>query len=169
MSKKEKEVFTKLNKILKKDENLEEIKEWLETLKTYNAIGEKIPGLFNNSKLSLETATEDGGYNLILKWISLNLDNFNNFDFNGIPPSVVAGNINIDLSNISSQQDRDEAGTNVRSPKKTFKTEEDVARWISDPETHPITGIKMSSMSYTYADIYEKAYKIMKKKTRNRW
>ena len=165
MSKKEKEVFTKLNKILKKDENLEEIKEWLETLKTYNAIGEKIPGLFNNSKLSLETATEDGGYNLILKWISLNLDKFDGFDFNDIPPSIVAGVTNIDLSDLSPTQDA-AAGTNIRSTKKTFKTEEDVTRWISDPETHPITGLKMSPMSPIYADIYEKAYKIMKKKSR---
>tara|TARA_B110000003_G_scaffold142618_1_gene143923 strand:+ start:3778 stop:6276 length:2499 start_codon:yes stop_codon:yes gene_type:complete len=162
MSKKEKEIFTKLNRIFKKDKNLEEIKEWLETLKTYNAVGEKIPGLLNNSKLSLETATEDGGYNLILKWISLNLDKFDGFDFNGIPPSIVAGNISIDLSNISAPQDTD-AGTNIRSPKKTFKTEEDVRRWISEPETHPITGLKISPMSTIYADIYEKAYKIIKK------
>ena len=173
MSKKEKEVFTKLNKILKKDENLEEIKEWLETLKTYNAIGEKIPGLFNNSKLSLETTTEDGGYNLILKWISLNLDKFDGFDFNDIPPSIVAGVTNIDLSDLSPTQDA-ATGTNIRSTKKTFKTEEDVTRWISDPETHPITGLKMSPMSSIYADIYDKAYKIIKKKKGssmeiNRW
>ena len=95
--KKEKEVFTKLNRILKKDENLTEIKEWLQSLKLYNFPNGKIPGLLNNSKLSLETATEDGGYNLILKWISLNLDKFDGFDFNGIPPSIVAGNISIDL------------------------------------------------------------------------
>ena len=162
MSKKEKEIFTKLNRILKKDETLEEITKWLQGLKLYNFANEKIPGLLNNSKLSLETATEDGGYNLILKWISLNLDKFDGFDFNGIPPSIVAGNISIDLSNISAQQDTD-AGTNIRSPKKTFKTEEDVRRWINEPETHPITGLKMSPMSSTYADIYEKAYKIIKK------
>jgi len=162
MSKKEKEIFTKLNRIFKKDKNLEEIKEWLETLKTYNAIGEKIPGLLNNSKLSLETATEDGGYNLILKWISLNLDKFDGFNFEGIPPSIIDGVTNIDLTDLSHPHDAD-AGTNVRSSKKTFKTEEDVTRWISDPETHPITGLKMLPMSPIYADIYEKAYKIMKK------
>ncbi len=160
--KREKEIFTKLNRILKKDETLKEITKWLEGLKLYNFPNGKIPGLLNSSKLSLETATEEGGYNLILKWISLNLDKFDGFDFNGIPPSIVAGNISIDLSNISAPQDTD-AGTNIRSPKKTFKTEEDVKRWISEPETHPITGLKMSPMSSTYADIYEKAYKIMKK------
>lgn len=171
MSKKEKEIFTKLNRILKKDETLEEIIKWLNGLKTYGVYGGgKIPGLLNNSKLNLETATEDGSYNLILKWISLNLDKFDGYDFKDIPPSIVAANINIDLSNISSQQDRDEAGTNVRSPKKTFKTEEDVKRWIFVPEIHPITGVKINPMSSTYADIYEKAYKIMKKKGgNNRW
>ena len=174
MSKKEKEIFTKLNRILKKDEDkknkeIDEIKKWLEGLKTYDGVGEKVPGLLNNSKLSLETATEDGGYNLILKWISVNLDNFDGFDFEGVPPSVVSGNISIDLSDI--KPTNDEAGTNVRSPKKTFKTEEDVRRWINEPETHPITGVKMSPMSSTYADIYEKAYKIMKKNgfRNNRW
>ena len=165
--KKEKEIFTKLNKMFIKDENLTEIKQWLNNIKTGDLAAihnyGTIPGLFNNSKLSLETVSQDGGYNLILKWISLNLDKFDGFDFKGIPPSVVAGNISIDLSNISPTQDAD-AGTNVRSPIKTFKTEDDVKRWISDPETHPITAKKMSPMSSTYADIYQKAYKIMKKK-----
>jgi len=158
--KKEKEIFTKLNKLL--DKKKDKIEEWLNDLKTLDTSSGKIPGLLNNSKLSLETATVDGGYNLILKWVSLNLDKFDGFNFNGIPPSIVAGDTNIDLSDLSSPQDTD-AGTNIRSPKKTFKTEEDVRRWISDPETHPITGLKISPMSYTYADIYEKAYNIMKK------
>ena len=158
--KKEKEIFTKLNKLL--DKKKDKIEEWLNDLKTLDTSSGKIPGLLNNSKLSLETATVDGGYNLILKWVSLNLDKFDGFDFEGIPPSIVDGVTNIDLSNLSSPQDTD-AGTNIRSPKKTFKTEEDVRRWISDPETHPITGLKMSPMSPIYADIYEKAYKIMKK------
>ena len=161
MSKKEKEIFTKLNRILDKDEKFTEFTKWLEGLKTYDLSSGKIPGFLNNSKLSLETGNEDGGYNLILKWISVNLDKFDEFDFESIPPSVVGGNINIDLSDI--KHTSNDAGTNVRSPKKTFKTEEDVTRWFDEPETHPITGIKMNSMSFTYADIYNKAYKIMKK------
>jgi len=179
MSKKEKETFEKLNNIFKKDKTLEEIKDWLTDLKIlgpeeWDSNSRTIRGLFNNSKLSLETVSEDGIYNLILKWISLNLDKFDGYSFKDIPPSIVNGNISIDLLNISSQQNTG-AATNVRSPKKTFKTEEDVKRWISDPETHPITGLKMSPMSSTYADIYEKAYKIMKKikgntdATNNQW
>ena len=49
-----------------------------------------------------------------------------------------------------------DAGTNVRSPKKTFKTEEDVRRWISEPETHPITGVKISSNEFDFMQIYMK-------------
>ena len=158
--KKEKELFTKLNKFV--DKKKDKIEEWLNDLKKLDISSGKVPGLLNNSKLSLETTTQDGGYNLILKWISLNLDKFGGFDFKDIPPSIVDGNISIDLSNLSSPPDTD-AGINVRSPKKTFKTEQDVTRWLSDPETHPITGLKMSPMSSTYADIYGKAYKIMKK------
>ena len=161
--KKEKELFTKLNKFV--DKKKDKIEEWLNDLKKLDISSGKVPGLLNNSKLSLETTTQDGGYNLILKWISLNLDKFDGFDFNDIPPSIVAGVTNIDLSDLSPTQDA-AAGTNIRSTKKTFKTEEDVTRWISDPETHPITGLKMSPMSPIYADIYEKAYKIMKKKSR---
>ena len=156
MSKREKEIFTKL-----KSKKIDKIEKWLNDLKTFDASSGKIPGLLNNSKLNLETDTHDGGYNLILKWISLNLDKFGEFDFKDIPPSVVLGNISIDLSNINSQQDTP-AATN-RSPKKTFNTEEDVRRWFLSPETHPITGLKMSPMSSTYADVYEKAYKIIKK------
>tara|TARA_B100000795_G_C22806337_1_gene445101 strand:- start:1224 stop:3674 length:2451 start_codon:yes stop_codon:yes gene_type:complete len=165
--KKEKDIFAKLNRILNKDENLTKIKEWLETLKTYNSYDEKIPGLLNNSKLNSETANEDGGYNLILKWISLHLDNFNGFDFKDIPPSIVNGNINIDLSTIISTQD--DAGTNIRIRKKEFRTEEDVKRWIDEPETHPITGLKMSPISSDYENIYGKAYKILKKTNVSTW
>jgi hypothetical protein len=167
MSKKQKEIFAKLNEIFRKDKKLTKIEKWLHNIKTGDLASIQNYGtvlnLFNDSYISLETVSEDGIYNLILKWISLNLDKFDGYNFKGIPPSVVKGNISIDLSNISSQQNTG-AATNVRSPKKTFKTKEDVKRWLDDPETHPITGKKMSPMSSTYADIYEKAYKIMKKK-----
>jgi len=175
MSKTEKTCFKDLNKLYKKDKS--KIIDWLNDIKT-DKLGSirdngTVLNLLTDNYIQLETASEDGKYNLILKWISLNLDQFDGYDFNGIPPSVVKGNIIIDLSNISAQQNTG-AATNERSPKKTFKTEDDVKRWISDPETHPITGLKMSSMSSTYADIYEKAYKIIKKikgssRTTNRW
>ena len=166
MSKKQKDIFKKLNDIFKKDKKLTKIKKWLDDIKTGDLASihnyGTVPNLFNDSYISLKTVSEEGNYNLILKWISLNLDKFDGYNFNGIPPSVVDGNIIIDLSNINAQQDTG-AATNERSPKKTFKTEDDVKRWISDPETHPITGIKMSPMSSTYENIYESAYKIIKK------
>ena len=49
------------------------------------------------------------------------------------------------------------------SKKLTFKTIEDVKRWCDEPKKHPIEGYEMSAMSKDYYDIYEKAYKIMKK------
>ena len=167
MSKKQKEIFEKLNEIFRKDKTLTKIKKWLHNIKTGDLASihnyGTVSNLFNDSYyISLSTVSEDGIYNLILKWISLNLDKFDGYNFKGIPPSVVKGNISIDLSNISSQQNIGVA-TNARSPEKTFKTEDDVKRWISDPETHPITGNKMCPMSSTYENIYERAYKIIKK------
>ena len=49
------------------------------------------------------------------------------------------------------------------SKKLTFKTIEDVKRWCDEPKKHPIEGYEMSAISKDYYDIYEKAYKIMKK------
>ena len=174
MSKIEKTCFKDLDKLYKKDKS--KIINWLNDIKT-----DKLGSIHNNGTvlnlltdnyIQLETTSESGKYNIILKWISLNLDKFDGYDFNGIPPSVVNGNIIIDLSNISVQQDTG-AATNI-SLNKTFKTEEDVKRWFLSPETHPITGLKMSPMSTIYADIYNKAYNIIKKKrsssrTTNRW
>jgi len=45
----------------------------------------------------------------------------------------------------------------------TFKTIEDVKRWCDEPKKHPIEGYDIPVMSKNYYDIYEKAYKIMKK------
>jgi len=45
----------------------------------------------------------------------------------------------------------------------TFKTIEDVKRWCDEPKKHPIEGYDMPVISKNYYDIYEKAYKIMKK------
>ena len=46
---------------------------------------------------------------------------------------------------------------------KTFSTFEDVERWCNNPEIHPIKDTPMPAMCREYYDIYEKAYKIMKK------
>lgn len=149
-----KDLFDKLKAFYKRDDG-KKIKEWLTYLKNKdNIIGGNVIGLLNNSKIKLDTVSPEGKYNIILLWISRNLDKFQDFDFKDVPPSYVKGLENIDLST--------DLSINVRQIKKTLKTEEDVKSWFSDPETDPITGKKMSPTSIEYEQIYEQAYKIMK-------
>ena len=164
--KKVKDLFKKLNDFYKKDDGIK-IKEWLNGLKTYDIIDGTIPGLLNNNKIQIETVSQNGTYNIILLWISNNFDKFENFDFDNVPPSYVDGLDNIDLSAALSATLPTPSIIDVNRIKKTFKTEEDIKKWFSNPETDPITGAKMSPMSIEYENIYEKAYKIMKNKPKN--
>ena len=149
-----KDLFDKLKAFYKRDDG-KKIKEWLTYLKNKdNIIGGNVIGLLNTSKIKLDTVSPEGKYNIILLWISRNLDKFQDFDFKDVPPSYVKGRENIDLST--------DLSINVRQIKKTLKTEEDVKSWFSDPETDPITGKKMSPTSIEYEQIYEQAYQIMK-------
>lgn len=50
-----------------------------------------------------------------------------------------------------------------KNPVKTFKTEEDVHRWITNPSIHPITGKTLDAIGDKYLDIYNKGFKIMRK------
>ena len=155
VSKKEKDLYKSLDKLYNKDRVA--IYYWLNELKVYKSDDGKIPGLLNNSKIQIITATEEGAYNLILQWIKNNADKFADYDFTGIPDSAFITSTEL--------LDGLEAGTGpARSSKValTFKTVEDVQRWFKDPEKHPIKGTPMSSMSNEYYNIYEKAYKIMK-------
>ena len=155
VSKKEKDLYKSLDKLYNKDRVA--IYYWLDELKVYKSDDGKIPGLLNNSKIQIITATEDGTYNLILQWIKNNADKFADYDFTGIPDSAFITS--------SELLDDAEAGTGpARSSKValTFKTVEDVERWFKDPEKHPIKGTPMSAMSNEYYNIYEKAYKIRK-------
>ena len=153
VSKKEKDLYKSLDKLYNKDKA--KIISWLDELKVYKSDDGKIPGLLNNSKIQILTATEEGAYNLILQWIKNNPDKFADYDFTGVPDSAF----------ITSDELLDglEAGA-ARSSKVAlrFKTVEDVERWFKDPEIHPIKGTPMSAMSNEYYNIYEKAYKIMK-------
>jgi len=144
VSKKEKDLNKQLNNLykIKKDD----IISWLDELKTYKSDDGKIPGLLNNSKIQIITETEDGTYNLILKWIKENKDNFSDYDFTGVPSSVF-----ISLSG------------NSLSSVKTFKTVEDVDRWIINPEVNPINGTILNLMSNEYYDFYFNAFSIMRK------
>jgi hypothetical protein len=155
VSKKEKDLYKSLDKLYNKDRVA--IYYWLDELKVYKSDDGKIPGLLNNSKIQIITATEDGTYNLILQWIKKNADKFADYDFTGVPDSAF----------ITSDELLDglDAGTGpARSSKVVlkFKTVQDVERWFKDPEIHPIKGTPMSAMSNEYYNIYEKAYKIRK-------
>jgi len=159
ISKKEKDLYKSLDKLYNKDK--ENIISWLDELKVYKSDDGKIPGLLNNSKIQIITATEDGTYNLILQWIKKNADKFADYDFTDIPDSafIVAADLLADL-----EAGAGAASGPARSSKVplTFKTVDDVKRWFKDPEIHPIKGTPMSAMSDEYYNIYEKAYKIMK-------
>ena len=158
VSKKEKDLYKSLDKLYNKDKA--GIYYWLDELKVYKSDDGKIPGLLNNSKIQILTATEDGTYNLILQWIKKNADKFADYDFTGVPDSAF----------ITSDELLDglEAGADGTGPARSskvvlkFKTVQDVERWFKDPEIHPIKGTPMSAMSNEYYNIYEKAYTIMK-------
>ena len=159
VSKKEKDLYKSLDKLYNKDKS--KIISWLDELKVYKSDDGKIPGLLNNSKIQILTATEEGTYNLILQWIKNNPDKFADYDFTGVPDSAF----------ITSDELLDglEAGAGAASgPARSskvalrFKTVQDVERWFKDPEIHPIKGTPMPAMSNEYYNIYEKAYKIMK-------
>ena len=143
-SKKEKDLNTQLKKLY--ITNKDNIISWLDKLKTYNSSDGKIPGLLNNSKIQIITELEDGTYNLILKWIKENKDKFADYNFTGIPDSAF-----ISLSD------------NSVSSIKTFKTVEDVERWIINPEVNPINGTILNPISDKYYDFYFKAFTIMRK------
>jgi len=143
-SKKEKDLNTQLKNLY--ITNKDNIISWLDKLKTYNSSDGKIPGLLNNSKIQIITELEDGTYNLILKWIKENKDKFADYNFTGIPDSAF-----ISLSD------------NSVSSIKTFKTVEDVERWIINPEVNPINGTILNPISDKYYDFYFKAFTIMRK------
>ena len=152
-SKKEKDINKSLDRLYNKDKN--KIISWLNGVKIANKTDGKISGLLNDSKIQIITATEDGQYNLILKWIAANIDKFADYDFKDIPDSSF-----ISLKNIGDPG----ANTNAAASRiKTFSTPEDVQRWCNDPEKHPTKGTPMSAMEEEYFNIYQMAFKIMRK------
>jgi len=155
-SKTTKELEKKLDKFYEKDGGVK-FKEWLDSLKIYNIVNNKIPGLLNSSKINVETTSETGTYNLILLWIVENKEKFTGYDFSGIPES----------SFINIEKDIGVPRTNTgvaKTEKKTFKTEEDVKEWCKNPTINPINGKQMNPMGNNYFDIWKMAFNIMKKK-----
>jgi hypothetical protein len=48
-----------------------------------------------------------------------------------------------------------------------LKTIEDIEKWCSNPETHPFNGTPMFPNSVEYQKIYDQAYSILKKWSRD--
>jgi hypothetical protein len=147
VSKKEKDLYKSLDKLYNK--NKESIIAWLDEVKKVGGSSEKIPGLLNNSKIQIITESEDGVYNLILKWIKENKDKFEGYDFAGIPNSKYISLLNDPTSSVKLY--------------KTFKTVADVEDWIINPLVNPIDGTPLSPTSDQYYDFYSKAFNIMRK------
>lgn len=157
ISKKEKDINKSLDRLYNKDKN--KIISWLNGIKIANKTDGKISGLLNDSKIQIITATEDGQYNLILKWIAANIDKFADYDFKDIPDSSF-----ISLKDIGDPgANTNAAAAAAVSRSKTFSTPEDVQRWCNDPEKHPTKGTPMSAMEEEYFNIYQMAFKIMRK------
>ena len=159
-TKKHDDLYKSLDKLYLTDRSV--IYYWLDKLKVYKSDDGKIPGLLNNSKIQILTATEDGTYNLILQWIKNNADKFTDYDFTGVPDSAFISSV--DLLKGAEAGATGAASGPARTSKVplTFTTVEDVKRWIKDPEKHPIKGTPMPAMSEEYYKIYEAAYTIMK-------
>ena len=81
------------------------------------------------------------------------MDKFANYDFTGIPNKDFLFLDNKIKTSIASRT----------SVAKTLKTIEDIEKWCSNPEIHPIYGTPMYPNSTEYQKIYQQAYKILKK------
>jgi len=131
-------LFSALNK-----HNINLIKNWLDTLKnTDNIHNGKVPGLLNNARLQINTITETGSYNLILKWININIDKFPDYDFGTIPPT----------SFISLQK------LNNSKPVYNIDMDEAIKLWCKNPLINPYTNnaIKVSILHTSeYAKLYQ--------------
>jgi hypothetical protein len=159
-----KTLINKLNGLLKT--NKKQITDWFEMLKTYTITDGKIPSLFDKTykiKIQIETVSDTGIYNVILVWLKNNAHHFKTDDFIGIPDSN-----HTKISEILEAGAKNTNGaaltTKEVSPKKTFKDKKDVARWMTDPTIHPITGNPLNPFSDEYNELYAKAYNISKKK-----
>jgi hypothetical protein len=156
-SRKARDLFKKINTFYNKDDGIKFIK-WLDEIKVYNITDNKIPGLLNTSKISVETLREDSTYNLILLWIIENIDKFKDYDLNGIPNSSFT-----DIEDYMKNNDQSKTGPKEISSKKTFNHEDDIKRWYDSPLTHPINGKYMDAMSDEYHIIWKKAFNILLK------
>ena len=146
LAKSEVNMNKKLNELYA--QNKEKIIEWLDKIKVYDIKDNKIPGLFNKSKIQVITENKNGVYNLILKWIKNNMNNFSNYDFTNIPNSNF-----ISLTN-----------NNKLSPRTNkFRSVADVELWCYNSKIHPIKKTPMLTLNKEYYRIYNNAFLILKK------
>jgi hypothetical protein len=148
----EKTLITKLNNLIAKGEK-QKIIEWLDMLKIYNITDGKIPHLFGNTKIQIETESVSGTYNVILVWLKNNTEHFKDYDFKDIP----------DSKQTKASDIIDNAGPAGPVGSKTFTTKEDVKRWKENPTIHPINNTQMNPVGEMYYKIYKKAYRILSK------
>ena len=146
LAKSEVNMNKKLNELYA--QNKEKIIEWLDKIKVYDIKDNKIPGLFNKSKLQVITENKNGVYNLILKWIKNNMNNFSNYDFTNIPNSNF-----ISLTN-----------NNQLSPRTNkFRSVAYVEIWCYNSKIHPIKKTTMLTLNKEYYRIYNNAFLVLKK------
>ena len=147
--KKEKDLFKDLDKLYSK--NKSKIIDWLKkTAIEYNEDDNgKISNLLTASKIQINTSTEYGVYNLILKWFLNNKDKFNSSEvelFNDIPST--------DFTKISKEIMMQSVVTN-----NSLNIEEALKKWKKNPTIDPYndTEVKISIVSNSnYGKLYEK-------------
>ena len=128
-SKAEKDLLKKFKDLLKKKK--EKIINWLDDIsenkKTY-INDNNVPSLFSEgNKITIIAKSETAQYNLILKFIKENKDEFSDYDFSNIPDTdfTVISDLNQGMGAAR--------GTVSIEPRKTYKTVEDVKKWASNP------------------------------------
>lgn len=154
-SKAEKDLLKKFKDLLTKKKD--KIINWLDDIgknkKTYTD-NNNAPSLFSEgNKIAIVAKTETAQYNLILKFIKENIEEFSDYDFSNIPDT--------DFTTISDIQNGVASGTVSREPRKTYKTIDDVKRWASNPLEDPISGKKIKEFSNSYVDYYYKGFDII--------
>ena len=146
--KKEKDLFKDLNKLYEKDKPF--IINWLIEITIESSHSNKIVGLLNNSKIQINTTSEYGVYNMILKWFLNNKDKFkgNEHLFEDIPSTT--------FIKISSK-----IMSNTFSPNTeiiTLDMDDALKKWKEDPTIDPFTNkkIKISIVPTSkYGELYE--------------
>lgn len=156
-SKAEKDLLNKFIDLLKK--NKDKIINWLDDIgknrETY-IDNNSVPSLFREGKkIDILAKTETAQYNLILKFIKENIDQFSDYNFSNIPDS------NFTIISDNDQGMGAARGSVSREPRKTYITIDDVKRWASNPLEDPISGKKIKEFSNSYVDYYYKGFDII--------